>query len=204
MCARECRFVRGFSMGNHRRRPGLVGNLRGREHAGQGNLPIPEGAASKRSKPAPQRAGHKRQRVVAPARCARRFDGGVASLLTRFLTMRSASCASSLTDTPPWAAAGRVGSGSGSSCEPDMTLMRSRSWAGLPTWEYDYRPARLGYRGQPIPKIADEVPLSIHGMAYVYPAVLPSGSLSTHSSQRSGPPPSCSATSAPSPPGQPN
>jgi hypothetical protein len=42
---------------------------------------------------------------------------------------------------------------------------------GLPTWEYDYRPVRLGYRGQPVPKIADEVPLSIHGMAYVYPAV---------------------------------
>jgi hypothetical protein len=38
---------------------------------------------------------------------------------------------------------------------------------GLPTWGYDYRPARLGYRGQPIPKIADEVPLSIHGIAYV-------------------------------------
>jgi hypothetical protein len=43
---------------------------------------------------------------------------------------------------------------------------------GMPTWEYDYRPVRLGYRGQPVPKVADEVPLSIHGMAYVCPAVL--------------------------------
>ena len=44
---------------------------------------------------------------------------------------------------------------------------------GLPTWEYDYRPVRLGHRGQPVPKIADEVPLSIHGMSYVCSAVLP-------------------------------
>ena len=44
---------------------------------------------------------------------------------------------------------------------------------GLPTWEYDYRPVRLGYRGQPVPKIADEVPLSIHGMSYVCSAALP-------------------------------
>jgi hypothetical protein len=43
---------------------------------------------------------------------------------------------------------------------------------GMPTWEYDYRPVRLGYRGQPVPKITDEVSLSIHGMAYVSPAVL--------------------------------
>jgi hypothetical protein len=43
---------------------------------------------------------------------------------------------------------------------------------GMPTWEYDYRPVRLGYRGQPVPKITDEVPLSIHGLAYVCPAVL--------------------------------
>lgn len=42
---------------------------------------------------------------------------------------------------------------------------------GMPTWEYDYRPVRLGYRGQPFPKITDEVPLSIHGMSYVSPAV---------------------------------
>lgn len=44
---------------------------------------------------------------------------------------------------------------------------------GLPTWEYDYRPVRLGYRGQPVPKIADKVPLSIHGMAHVCSAVPP-------------------------------
>ena len=42
---------------------------------------------------------------------------------------------------------------------------------GMPTWEYDYRPVRLGYRGQPIPKITDQVPLSIHGLAYVSPAI---------------------------------
>lgn len=42
---------------------------------------------------------------------------------------------------------------------------------GLPTGEYDYRPVRLGYRGKPVPQIADEVPLSIHGMSYVFPAV---------------------------------
>lgn len=48
---------------------------------------------------------------------------------------------------------------------------------GMPTWEHDYRPVRIGYRGQPIPKIADEVPLSIHGMAYVYPAVPAVGQL---------------------------
>lgn len=48
---------------------------------------------------------------------------------------------------------------------------------GLPTWEYDYRPVRLGYRGQPIPKIGDEVPLSIHGMAYVSSAVPAVGQL---------------------------
>lgn len=44
--------------------------------------------------------------------------------------------------------------------------------SGMPTWEYDYRPVRAGHRGQPVPKIADEVPLTIHGMAYVSPAVL--------------------------------
>jgi len=42
---------------------------------------------------------------------------------------------------------------------------------GMPTWEHDYRPVRLGYRGHPIPKITDDVPLSIHGMAYVGAAV---------------------------------
>jgi len=42
---------------------------------------------------------------------------------------------------------------------------------GMPTWEYDYRPVLAGHRGQPVPKIADEVPLSIHGMSYVSPAV---------------------------------
>ena len=42
---------------------------------------------------------------------------------------------------------------------------------GIPTWEHDYRPVRLGYRGHPIPKITDQVPLSIHGLAYVSPAV---------------------------------
>jgi hypothetical protein len=44
--------------------------------------------------------------------------------------------------------------------------------AGMPTWEHDYRPVRLGYRGRPVPKITDQVPLSIHGLAYVCPAVL--------------------------------
>jgi hypothetical protein len=44
---------------------------------------------------------------------------------------------------------------------------------GVPTWTYEYRPVRLGYRGRPVPEIADEVPLSIHGMAYVGSAVLP-------------------------------
>jgi hypothetical protein len=42
---------------------------------------------------------------------------------------------------------------------------------GMPTWEHDYRLVRLGYRGHPIPKITDDVPLSIHGMAYVGAAV---------------------------------
>lgn len=42
---------------------------------------------------------------------------------------------------------------------------------GMPTCEHDYRPVRRGYRGQPIPKITDQVPLSIHGLAYVSPAV---------------------------------
>jgi hypothetical protein len=49
--------------------------------------------------------------------------------------------------------------------------------AGLPTGEYDYRPVRLGYRGKPVPQIADEVPLSIHGMFYVFPAVPAVGEL---------------------------
>jgi hypothetical protein len=49
--------------------------------------------------------------------------------------------------------------------------------AGLPTWEYDYRPVRLGYRGKPVPEIADQVPLTIHGMAYVFPAVPAVGEL---------------------------
>jgi hypothetical protein len=48
---------------------------------------------------------------------------------------------------------------------------------GIPTWEHDYRPVRLGYRGHPIPNIADQVPLSIHGMAYVYGAVPAVGQL---------------------------
>jgi hypothetical protein len=43
---------------------------------------------------------------------------------------------------------------------------------GMPAWEYDYRPVRAGHRGQPVPKNADEVPLTMHGMAYVSPAVL--------------------------------
>jgi hypothetical protein len=42
---------------------------------------------------------------------------------------------------------------------------------GMPTWEHNYRPVRAGSRGQLVPKIADEVPLTIHGMAYVSPAV---------------------------------
>jgi hypothetical protein len=67
-------------------------------------------------------------------------------------------------------------------CWPCWQWVRQQLWnqhgldaeqilGGLPTWEYDYRPARLGYRGQPIPKVGDEVPLSILGMAYVYTAV---------------------------------
>lgn len=67
-------------------------------------------------------------------------------------------------------------------CWPYWQWVRQQLWTrhgldaeqilgSMPTWEYDYRPVRLGYRGQPIPKIADEAPLSIHGMAYVYPAV---------------------------------
>jgi len=35
----------------------------------------------------------------------------------------------------------------------------------MPTWEYDYRPVRAGYRGQAVPKIADEVSLTADGMA---------------------------------------
>ena len=73
-------------------------------------------------------------------------------------------------------------------CWPCWQWVRQQLWnrhdldaelilGGLPTWEYDYRPARLGYRGQPIPKITDEVPLSIHGMAYVSPAVPAVGQL---------------------------
>jgi len=42
---------------------------------------------------------------------------------------------------------------------------------GMPAWEYDYRPTRAGNRGQRVPKIADEVPLTIQGMAFVSPAV---------------------------------
>jgi hypothetical protein len=73
-------------------------------------------------------------------------------------------------------------------CWPCWHWVRQQLWTrhdldaeqilgGLPTWKHDYRPARLGYRGQPIPNIADEVPLSIHGMAYVYPAVPAVGQL---------------------------
>ena len=73
-------------------------------------------------------------------------------------------------------------------CWPCWQWVRQQLWTGhdldaeqilggLPTWKYDYRPARLGYRGQPVPDIGDEVPLSIHGMAYVYPAVPAVGQL---------------------------
>ena len=73
-------------------------------------------------------------------------------------------------------------------CWPCWQWVRQELWnrhgldaeqilAGLPTWEYDYRPVRLGYRGKPVPEIADQVPLTIHGMAYVFPAVPAVGEL---------------------------
>ena len=48
--------------------------------------------------------------------------------------------------------------------------------AGLPTWEYDYRRVGLGRRAA-CSQIADQVPLTIHGMAYVFPAVPAVGEL---------------------------
>lgn len=43
----------------------------------------------------------------------------------------------------------------------------------MPTWDYDYRPVRVRSRGKSVPKIAGDVLLTIHGMAFVNPHPAP-------------------------------
>jgi len=45
----------------------------------------------------------------------------------------------------------------------DQHLDAEEILLGMPTWQYNYRPVRLGH-GRQIPKINDPVPLSVHGM----------------------------------------